>query len=50
MIKMIINDDNNNYDNAYDDNGDQTIAIFQIAHFREPLISEEPKFLSVTHV
>ena len=50
MIKMIINDDDNNYDNANDDNGGQTITKFQIMHFREPLNSEKPKFLALTHV
>ena len=50
MIKIIINDDDNNYDNANDNNGGQTITIFQIMHFKEPLICEKPKFLALTHV
>ena len=50
MIKMIINDHDNNYNDANDGNGDQTITIFQIMHFREPLISEKPKFLALTHL
>ena len=33
---MIIKDDDNNNDNANDGNGDQTITIFKIMHFREP--------------
>ena len=49
MIKMI-NDDDNNYDNANNDKGGQTITLFLIMHFREPLISERPKFLALTHV
>ena len=49
MIKMI-NDDNNNYDNANGDKGGQAITLFQIMHFRDPLISEKPKFLTLTHV
>ena len=39
---MINDDDDNNYDNANDDKGGQTITLFQIMHFREPLISEKP--------
>ena len=35
---------------ASDDNGDQTITIFQTMHFREPVISAKPKFLALTHV
>ena len=35
MIKL-----NNN------DNGDQTITIFQKMHFKEPVISKKPKFLA----
>ena len=52
MIVMIkkINGDDNNYDNANDDKVGQTITLFQIMHFREPLISEKPKFLALTHV
>ena len=48
IIMMINNDDNNK--NANDDNGDQTITIFQAMHFREPVISAKPKFLALTHV
>ena len=29
---------------------DETITIFQAMHFREPLISEKPKLLALTHV
>ena len=36
--------------NASDNNGDQTITIFQTMHFREPVISAKPKFLALTHV
>ena len=50
MIKTIINDDDNNYDNANEDNGVQTISIFQIMHFIEPLIGKKPKVLTPTHV
>ena len=39
MIKMI-----NDYDNANDDKGGQTRTLFQIMHFREPLISEKSIF------
>ena len=39
---MINDDDDNNYDNANDDKGGQKITLFQIMHFREPLISEKP--------
>ena len=49
MVIMMINNDDNN-ENANDDSGDQTITIFQTRHFREPLISEKPKFLTLTHV
>ena len=31
-------------------NGDQTITIFQTMHFKEPVISEKPRFLALTHV
>ena len=48
IIMMINNDDNNK--NANDDNGDQTITIFQAMHFREPVISAKPKFLALTHI
>ena len=48
MIMMINYDDNNQ--NANDDSGDQTTTIFQTMHFREPLISEKPRFLALTHV
>ena len=50
MIKMIINDDDNNYNDANEGNGDQKMKIFQIMHFREPLTSEKPKFLALAHV
>ena len=50
MIKMIINDDDNNYNDANKGNGDQKMKIFQIMHFREPLTSEKPKFLALAHV
>ena len=50
MIIMIKNDDDNNYDNANHNNGDQKITIFQTMHFREPLISEKPTFLALSHV
>ena len=49
MITMMINNDDNNY-NVNDNNGDQTITIFQTMHFREPVISAKPKFLTLTHV
>ena len=49
MIKMT-NDDDKNYNNANDYKGGQTITSFQIMHFREPLISEKPKFSALTHV
>ena len=49
MIKMI-NVDDNNYDNCNDDKGGQTIILFHIMQFREPLISEKPKFLALTHI
>ena len=49
MIIMMANN-NDNYLNANDDSDDQTITIFQTMHFREPLISEKPKFLALTHV
>ena len=49
MIKMT-NDDDNNYDKANDNKGGQTITLFQLMHFREPLISEKPKFLAIKHV
>ena len=39
--------DGNNDD---DDSGDLTITIFQTMHFREPLYSDKPKFLALTHV
>ena len=45
---MMINYVDNNFDNANDDNGDQTITMFLTMHFREPLISEKPRFLAVT--
>ena len=48
MIIMMINYVDNNFDNANDDNGDQTITMFLTMHFREPLISEKPRFLAVT--
>ena len=48
MIKMMINNDDNSQ-NANDGRGDQTIIIFQTMHFREPLISEKPKFFALTH-
>ena len=49
MVIMMVNNDDNNQ-NANDDNGDQTITIFQTMHFREPVISAKPKFLALTHV
>lgn len=49
MIKMIINDEDSNYDNVNGENGSQTI-IFQIKHFRESFISEKPTFLVLTYV
>ena len=45
---MTKNNDNNL--NANDDSDDKTITIFQTMHFREPLISEKPEFLALTHV
>ena len=48
MIKMT--NDDNNYDNANDDKGSQTITLFLIMQFREPLISEKPKFLEIPRV
>ena len=33
-----------------DDNGDQAITIFQTMHFKEPVLSGKPRFLSLTHV
>ena len=35
---------------ASDNNGDQTITIFQTMHFKEPVISAKPKILALTHV
>ena len=29
--------------------GNQTITIFQTMHFKEPVISEKPSFLALTH-
>ena len=49
MIKIKINNDGNNYI-ANDDNGEQTIKIFQTKHFREPVISGRPTFLALTHL
>ena len=49
MITMMTNNNDNNL-NANDDSDDQTITIFQTMHFREPLISEKPRFLALTHV
>ena len=49
IMIVIINDDDNNYDNANDENGDQT-TIFQIMHFRESFFSEKPTFLELIHV
>ena len=48
IIMMTKNNDNNL--NANDDSDDKTITIFQTMHFREPLISEKPEFLALTHV
>ena len=45
----MINNDDSNW-NAGDNNGDQTITIFQEMHFGEPGISEKSKFLALTHV
>ena len=51
IVKIkIINDDDNNYGNVNDDKGGQTITLFQIMHFRKPLISEKLTFLALTHV
>ena len=36
--------------NSNDDNGEQTITIFQTMHFKEPVIREKPGFLARTHV
>ena len=47
MTIMMINNDDNSL-NAHDDSGDQTVTIFQTMNFREPLISEKPKFLTLT--
>ena len=47
---MMINDDDNNYDNLNDDNSDREISIFKTMHFRESLISEKPRFLALTHI
>ena len=49
MIIMMINNDDSN-ENANYDNDDLTITIFQTMHFKEPVISEKPKFLALTHV
>ena len=49
MIIVMLNDDDNKYDNAKDENSDQT-TIFQTMQFREYLISGKPKFLALTHV
>ena len=49
MITMMTNNNDNNL-NANDDSDDQTITIFQTMDFREPLISEKPRFLALTHV
>ena len=49
MIKVMINNDDNNY-NVNDDNGDQKMTKFQTMHFREPVISAKPKFLALAHV
>ena len=48
--KIITMDEDNNNDNAHDDNCDQTKTIFQIMHFREPLVSEKTLFYSCTGV
>ena len=49
MVIMMINNDNDNK-NANDGNGDQAITIFQTKHFREPVTSDKPRFLVLTHV
>ena len=49
MVIIMINNDDNSW-NVDDDNGDQTITIFQTMHFRESVISAKPKFLAFTHV
>ena len=49
MVIMMINNDDNNY-NVNDDNGDQTITVFETMHFREPVISAKLKFLALTLV
>ena len=45
IIMMIYNDDY-----ILNANDDQTKTTFQTMHFREPLISEKPKFLALTPV
>ena len=50
MIKMVINDNDNNYEYANDDNGDQATTTFPIMDLRESLINEETTFLTLTHV
>ena len=35
---------------ASDNNGDQTITIFETMHFKEPVISAKPKILALTYV
>ena len=49
MVIMMINNDDNNY-NVNDDNGDQTITVFETMLFREPVISAKLKFLALNHV
>ena len=42
-----VDDNDNNYKN---DNGDQTIMIFQTMHFREPFICEKAESLAFTQI
>ena len=44
--RKITKDEDNNNDKANDGNCDQTKTIFQIMHFREPLISVKTQFYS----
>ena len=42
------NHNNGDNDNSYDnDNGDQTIIIFQAMHFGEPFVCEKANFVKV---
>ena len=40
----------NNDDNKLNANDDHTKTKFQTMHFGQPLISEKPNFLALTHV